>query len=61
MGHARGMHLQGKVPTSYGSQDPTRKGGSDEGEEKPKKRACEGLSMEGGIFWAMSMPFDGEY
>jgi hypothetical protein len=22
---------------SYGSQDPTRKGGSDEGEEKPEK------------------------
>jgi hypothetical protein len=35
---------------SYGLQDQTRKGGSDEGEEKPEKRACEGLSTEGGIF-----------
>ena len=47
---------------SYGSPDPSRKGGSDEGEEKPEKRACGELDMEGCIFFrAMSVPFDGEY
>ena len=34
---------------SYGLHDPTRKGGSDEGEEKPEKRAW--LSTEGCIFF----------
>ena len=50
---------------SYGSQDPTRKGGSDEGEEKLEKELVGSwkLDMEGCIFFfrAVSVPFDGEY
>jgi hypothetical protein len=33
----------------------------DEGEEKPKKRACGELDMEGLYFQVLSVPFDGEY
>jgi hypothetical protein len=47
------MHYAFAKQGSYGSQDPTtREGGSDDkGEEKPEKRACEGLpTTEGGIF-----------
>jgi hypothetical protein len=43
---------------SYGSQDPTRKGGSDEGMDKPEKRACGELDTEGCIFFpAMYVPY----
>ena len=36
---------------SYGSHDPVRKGGSDEGEEKPKNRAVVMLDTEGCILF----------
>ncbi len=36
---------------SYGSHDPVRKGGSDEGEEKPENRAVVMLDTEGCIFF----------
>jgi hypothetical protein len=38
---------------SYGSHDPVRKGGSDEGEEKPENRAVVMLDTEGCIFLPM--------
>jgi hypothetical protein len=46
---------------SFGFQDPTRKGGSDEGEKKPKKEL---VRVEHGgwyFFEEVSMPFVGEY
>ncbi len=36
---------------SYGSHNPVRKGGSDEGEEKPKNRAVVMLDTEGCILF----------
>ena len=35
---------------SYGSRDPTRKGGSDEGEIKPENRAV-GVVAYGGLYF----------
>ncbi len=47
---------------SYGSQDLTRKGGSDEGEEKPEKELVGNWIRRVVFFFrAVSVPFDGEY
>ena len=60
-GDAGGMYMQDEVPTVRQIRLGRGKGGSDEGEEKPEKRACGELDTEGCIFFrALSVPSDGE-